>query len=211
VNRDDGKRYKLCKKITEEEPRKWSSEGQVEDEVTSFEEVQKKLEGKIEVMENPSFITEARTEGAGAGEGEAEVERGVDANAGEGGNDEVFVVSSSSSPWERDGGSRRCCGPAACGRAGTGTESCYGCLRCSHPRKRFSFFQSYRFSSETEPFSFERAVPRKPKRFFGPRQPSTPHGSPTRQRSTKATANTTPAPPSLPCVQLQLINGRAFP
>ena len=45
-------------------------------------------------MESPRFITEARTEGAGVGEGVAEVKRGVDANAGEGGEDEFFVVSS---------------------------------------------------------------------------------------------------------------------
>ena len=48
-------------KITEEELRKRSSEGEVEDQVSSFEEikVQKKLvkEGKIN---NPRFVTEAR-------------------------------------------------------------------------------------------------------------------------------------------------------
>ena len=64
ANRDDGKRHKLDEKITEEELRKRSSEWEVEDEVTSFEEVeaQKKLlkEGNIEVLESPRFITEAR-------------------------------------------------------------------------------------------------------------------------------------------------------
>jgi hypothetical protein len=52
----------LDKKITEEELRRRSSE--VEDEVSSLEEImaQKKLvkEGKIEVVENPRFMTEAR-------------------------------------------------------------------------------------------------------------------------------------------------------
>jgi hypothetical protein len=52
----------LDKRITEEELRRRSSE--VEDEVSSLEEImaQKKLvkEGKIEVVENPRFMTEAR-------------------------------------------------------------------------------------------------------------------------------------------------------
>jgi len=45
ANIDNGKRHKLDKKITEEELRKRSSEGEVEDEVSSLEEVkvQKKL------------------------------------------------------------------------------------------------------------------------------------------------------------------------
>jgi hypothetical protein len=64
ANVDNGKRHKLDKEITEEELRKRSSEGEVEDEVSSLEEVkvQKKLvkEVKIEVMENPRFMSEAR-------------------------------------------------------------------------------------------------------------------------------------------------------
>jgi hypothetical protein len=60
ANGDYEKRHGLDK-ITEEELRKRSPEGKVEDAVSSFEEVkvQKKLvkEGKIEVMENPRFMT----------------------------------------------------------------------------------------------------------------------------------------------------------
>jgi hypothetical protein len=62
INLDHGKRHKLDKKITEEELRRRRSE--VEDEVGSLEEimVQKTFvkEGKIEVVENPRFMTEAR-------------------------------------------------------------------------------------------------------------------------------------------------------
>ena len=63
INLDDGKRRKLDKKITEEEPRR-SYEKEEEDDASSFEDVkiEKKLvkEGKIEVVENPRFMTEAR-------------------------------------------------------------------------------------------------------------------------------------------------------
>ena len=64
ANIDNGKRHKLDKKITEEELKRRSSKREVEDEVSSFEEVkvQKKLmkEGKVEVVENPQFMTQAR-------------------------------------------------------------------------------------------------------------------------------------------------------
>ena len=64
INLDDGKRHKLDKKITEEEFRRSSEQEHVEDEVSSFKEVkvQKKFlkEGKIEVVENPRFMTDAR-------------------------------------------------------------------------------------------------------------------------------------------------------
>jgi hypothetical protein len=119
----------LDKKIAEEELR--SSEGEVEDEVSSFEEVKvQKLvkEGKIEVAENPRFMMEARRKEGG--EGEAEVATGVDINVNTGGEEKILAVSSSSSPQERVGGSCRCCDPAAYGRAGTGTGG-YGCVRCS--------------------------------------------------------------------------------
>ena len=63
-----------------------SEQQEVDDEVSSFEEVdvQKKLvkEGKIEVVEHPRYMT-GEAEGAGVGEGEADaagVERGVDVN-----------------------------------------------------------------------------------------------------------------------------------
>jgi hypothetical protein len=63
--------------------------------VSSFEwvKVQKKLvkKGKIEVVENPTFMT-GETERDGAA---AEAERGV--NAGDGGEGEILAVSSSSS------------------------------------------------------------------------------------------------------------------
>jgi hypothetical protein len=63
-NLDNGKRHTLDRRITEEELRRRSEEGGVEDEVSSIEEVKarKKLvkEGKIEVVENPKFMTEAR-------------------------------------------------------------------------------------------------------------------------------------------------------
>ena len=65
ANIDNGKRHKLDKKITEEELRKRSSER--EDEVSSLEEVQvqkKLVKGvKIEVTENPKFMSEARRNG----------------------------------------------------------------------------------------------------------------------------------------------------
>jgi len=83
INLDDGKRHKLDKRITEEEPRR-SSENEVEeDEASSFEDgkIEKKLvsEWGIEVVENPRFMTEARKKES---ERERREERGTNANEG---------------------------------------------------------------------------------------------------------------------------------
>ena len=55
----------MDKKITKDELRKRSSEGGVEDEMSSFEEVKRVLkklmeEGNVEVVENPTFMMETR-------------------------------------------------------------------------------------------------------------------------------------------------------
>jgi hypothetical protein len=93
----------------EEELRKGSKEGEVDDEVSNFED---------EVCDGGEM------EGAGA---EAEAERGLDVG-GEGGEEEILAVSSSPSQ-ERISPSRR--DPAACSRAGTASSRCIHCSSAS--------------------------------------------------------------------------------
>ena len=54
ANRDNGKRHKSDKKRTR------SSEGEVEDEMSIFEEVKLVKERRIELVKDPRFMTEAR-------------------------------------------------------------------------------------------------------------------------------------------------------
>jgi hypothetical protein len=157
INLDDGKRHKLDKKITEEELRRRSSE--VEDEASSFEEimVQKKLvkEGKIEVVENPRFMTEARRK-------ELERRRKEESSTAvvkeEKRKFSLFPHHhrSKSNPPSRSSSLNR-------------TRKLVVHPRFLPVRSRIRFsFESYRFSSKTEQFSFEKLVYRWPERVLRP-------------------------------------------
>jgi hypothetical protein len=141
---DNGKRLKLDKKFTEEELKKRSLEGEVEDEVSSLEEfkVQKKLvkEVEIEVMENSRFMSEARRK--------LSFSPHPRHRRGELG---AHAASAIQQPVVKHEQERK---PEVMGASGVLPPP--------------SSFQSYQSTSETKRFSFQRLVPRWPERFFWP-------------------------------------------
>jgi len=194
-NLDNGKRHKLDKKITEEELRKRSEEVGAEDEVSSIEEVKarKKLvkEGKIEVVENPRFMTEARKK-------ELERERLREAATSTStpvAKEEKKKFSFFPNPHLRRNESEGHAAPAnqqpvvehkeeqereaATEASAAPPPSEDG----SPPSKLIGSTPKYTGSPSRGWFISGL------KGFFGPRPPSTPQNSPTRQRSTKTKTN----------------------
>ena len=192
ANRDDGKRYELSKKITEEEQRKRSSEGEVEDELASFEEVktQKELlkEGKLEVVENQRFIMEARRKGLEWGKERQRLrEESIPTPVKEKRKFSLFPH-----PRRRRNGSEA--------HAAAAIQQLV--VKQEREREVVTGVSAVPTPEGSSPSSQATGPPPKwsrslsngqflgsLKEFFGPHQPSTPHGPPTRQRSTEATTN----------------------
>jgi hypothetical protein len=123
--------------------RRNSEQQEVDDEVSSFEEVnaQKKFmkKGKIEMVENARFMTEARRKELERRQRQKKESTPVVKEEKE--KRKFFAVSSSS----QERVSRRRRDPAACGRAGI------SCIHCSSIRRKATGF-----SFKTEQFSFDR-------------------------------------------------------
>ena len=178
ANLDVRKRYKLDKKITEEESRKRSPEQEVEDEVCS----QKKLaKGRLGWWRGIWRRRDGRSWSGGRGRKRSRRRW----RRRRRGNSRCFliIVTGASHSCRRD--------PAACGRAGTASS---GYIRCSSSAIRMlSSFQSYGFSFQSYRFSFKTEQCLKRwfigglNGFFGARQLPAAQSSPTRQRSTKST------------------------
>jgi hypothetical protein len=203
-NLDNGQRHTLDRRITEEELRRRSEEGGVENEVSSIEEVkvQKKLvkEGKIEVVENPKFMTEARRK-------ELERERLREASMSTStpvGKEEKKKFSFFPNPHLRRNESEGHADPASPANQQPVVEH-----EEEEEREAVTGASAVPVSSEGGSPSKVTGSPPKysgsPSRgwfisglkgFFGPRQPPTPQNSPTRQRSTKTKTTNANAPNS---------------
>jgi hypothetical protein len=190
INLDDGKRHKLDKKVTEEELRRSSEHEVVDDEVSSFEEimVQKKLvkEGKIEVVENPRYLTEPRRK-------ELERRRKEESTPVVKEEKKKFSLF----PHHHHHKSESQAAAAVQQSVVEQDQEAGGASIVPPPSEGSPFKATASPSQTTDSPPKPSSSPSKGwfisdlKGFFGPRQLPQPQPSPTRQRSTKSTKTTT--------------------